>query len=278
MSDQGVFQVHRGIFDHPSFAPEPFTEREAWIWLIGMAVWASKRVRVKTGMIELRRGQLAYATRFLAVKWGWHHSRVVRFLNRLKTDTMIETVGTSDATLITICNYDEYQFGRNEVETQTETPIDTDPKRTRNKEEELKHINKEERKEEAREDALMSGFSAFWFDWPNKVGKPAALKAYRSAFARGATIEEILVGIQNYIRDKPPDRPWLNPATFLNQNRWEDRPAAVGAPNGKSREVSAACDNLVELVSRGFGGEPPQDGVFGAAHEADARLLPYRRG
>ena len=117
MAGQGVFAVDRGIFDHPIFAPEPFTEREAWLWMLSSAAWADKRVRVGKTMIDLQRGQLAFATRFLAVKWQWSHSKVVRFLNRLKTDTMLTTQPTHDATLITICNYSEYQFGRNATET-----------------------------------------------------------------------------------------------------------------------------------------------------------------
>ncbi len=37
MSERGVFAVDRGIWDHPMFACEPFTEREAWQWLIAEA-------------------------------------------------------------------------------------------------------------------------------------------------------------------------------------------------------------------------------------------------
>ena len=34
-----------------------------------------------------------------------------------------------------------------------------------------------------------------------------------------------MLGVDRYIGSKPPDRPWLNPSTFLNQRRWEDEPA-----------------------------------------------------
>lgn len=144
LSDEGVFQVHRGVFDHPMFAPEPYTEREAWIWLLKEAAWESRRVRRKGSMIDLARGQLAHSTRFMAEEWKWSPSKVVRFLNRLKTDTMIETHGLPDATRITICNYDKYQFGRNVDETQTETPIDTQPEHSRNNLEEIKHSKKKD--------------------------------------------------------------------------------------------------------------------------------------
>jgi len=142
--DEGVFAVHRGVFDHPIFAPEPYTEREAWLWMLSRAAWGACRIRIGKGVFDLKRGQLAYATRFMATKWKWAHSKVVRFLKRLKTDTMIETLATRDATLITICNYDQYQFGGNATETQVETPNDTQPERQRNKQEEYNNPTKED--------------------------------------------------------------------------------------------------------------------------------------
>jgi len=135
----------------------------------------------------------------------------------------------------------------------------------------------EAEKKDTREDALFAAMEAFWSIWPNKVGKPAALKALRSAVDR-ATISEICEGVENYIRAKPPDRPWLNPATFLNQNRWEDRPAAVGATNGKSGEISSACDNLIDRLNEGFGRTAPEEPSGGGTNEIDARLLAYGRG
>ena len=67
-------------------------------------------------------------------------------------------------------------------------------------------------------------FDEFWSAWPNKVGKPAAQKSYAKVAAEH---DAIMFGLSNYIANKPPDRPWLNPATFLNQRRWEDAPAHV---------------------------------------------------
>lgn len=97
--------------------------------------------------------------------------------------------------------------------------------------------NQSSKKKETREDALSYDFefAGFWEIWPNKVGKPAALKAFLSARKR-AGLDAIVEGVFAYIRDKPPDRPWLNPATFLNQNRWEDQPAKVehGTSNNRS--------------------------------------------
>lgn len=51
-----------------------------------------------------------------------------------------------------------------------------------------------------------------------------------------------------------------------------------GQQNGSTGQVSAASNDLVERVKRGFGGAPPEDPVGGRTGETDARLLSYGRG
>ena len=78
MSARGVFAVDRGIWEHPVFAREPFSEREAFIWLVGEAAFRSRRVRLASGaIVELARGQLAHSLRFMASKWCWSEARCV---------------------------------------------------------------------------------------------------------------------------------------------------------------------------------------------------------
>lgn len=105
----------------------------------------------------------------------------------------------------------------------------------------LSQSDKIEKERNAR-DALSIGFEYFWNEWPNKVGKPAAQKSYARAFKEfGADV--IYHGMRRYVADKPPDRPWLNPSTFLNQERFNDRPAVVQArasPNRMADHFSPA--------------------------------------
>jgi uncharacterized protein YdaU (DUF1376 family) len=128
-----------------------------------------------------------------------------------------------------------------------------------------------------REDALSDEFRAFWKIWPYPVAKKAAAKSLRSALQR-ASLEEICAGVRQYIAAKPPDRQWMNPTTFLNQNRWEDQPATIGVKNGQVSGISAACDRLISIVSGDFHGGSPQEHFGGGAYEDTARILPYRRG
>jgi uncharacterized protein YdaU (DUF1376 family) len=64
----------------------------------------------------------------------------------------------------------------------------------------------------------------FWPEYPNKVGKPKALASFVAA-RRKHSLETIMAGLRAYIAGKPPNREWLNPTTFLNQERYNDQPA-----------------------------------------------------
>lgn len=144
MSERGVFAVDRGVFEHPMFAPEPFTEREAWLWMVGAAAWRACKVRVGRATIDIVRGQLAFATRFMASRWKWSEARVRRFLKRLQSDAMVSIQTTRESTLITICNYDKYAFGRRTDDAQIDAPNDTTSTHPRRKEEEPKNLRTED--------------------------------------------------------------------------------------------------------------------------------------
>jgi hypothetical protein len=148
----GVFAVDRGIWEHPMFAPEPYTEREAWLWLVGSAVWKPTTVRVGRRLFKLERGQLAFSERFLATKWQWSRSRVNRFLVRLKNEAMAIPQTSREATHLTICNYNKYAFDgakhKQQIEPQTEPLAD----HCRAKEEEGKELKKEEDRSSLRSD------------------------------------------------------------------------------------------------------------------------------
>lgn len=72
--------------------------------------------------------------------------------------------------------------------------------------------------------------SELWPIYPHKVGKPVALQAFVKARSR-ADLETIIAGLRRYVA-KTDDRPWCNPSTWLNQDRWNDMPATV--PRGQS--------------------------------------------
>lgn len=69
-------------------------------------------------------------------------------------------------------------------------------------------------------------FELFWSAYPKKVGKQAALRAWKKAKANPGLVDKMLVAIEQQRRSKQ----WTdkggqyipNPATWLNEGRWDD--------------------------------------------------------
>lgn len=118
----------------------------------------------------------------------------------------------------------------------------------------------EENKKRAK--ALSPEFDEFWTEYPNKVGKPKALASFNAARGR-ATHAEIMDGLRRYVLSKPADRAWLNPATFLNQDRFNDQPAAItpmarGSPAYQAPSMSEMLRAVKEYPYENQP-EPPED-------------------
>ncbi len=73
-------------------------------------------------------------------------------------------------------------------------------------------------------------FEQFWEVYPHKVGKRAAREKFAAALRR-TDFETLMAGLARYVA-KTDDRPWCNPAVWLNQDRWEDQPAEPVRANG----------------------------------------------
>ena len=74
--------------------------------------------------------------------------------------------------------------------------------------------------------AASDDFDRFWQAYPRRVGKQAALKAWRAALKRGAESELILAAAASYAASVSGADPQFiaHPATWLNAGRYEDEP------------------------------------------------------
>jgi hypothetical protein len=250
MSDRGYIAVDRGIFDHPVFAPEAFTEREAWIWMIAEAAWRPCTVRVGRSLVQVGRGQFVHSLRFMATRWRWSEARVRRFLGRLSDrrtgDALIVVLATHEATQITICNYDKYQDGRRTGDAPSDAPPDAKPtqRRTNNQEPvtredtSLRSVSPPTRKiaPAVRPD---DGFPADAFDrwygaFPRHTGRGHAEKAFAAMRRRGDVQFDALMDATRRFARSPPDPQFCpHPATWLNGKRYLDEPEPSLFANGR---------------------------------------------
>lgn len=223
----GFFSLHRSIWQCAAFKAEPFTEREAWIWMISSAAWKEQTVRVGKHIVKLERGQLCYSTRFLADAFGWHHSKLRRFLQRLEVRSSIcKKIGTPSDTapiVITIRNYDEYQAWGSGA---TQQPAQLRHSSDTNK-------NKDNKENKVRDTKVSLDhpelFDRFWSLYPRKVGKGQAQAAWRAA-AKKVDPALIIEGLELHMPDLT-DKPAQfipHPATWLNGERWADELEQAG--------------------------------------------------
>ena|SRR6202035_2146522 len=110
-----------------------------------------------------------------------------------------------------------------------------------------------ELKEVEEEKACGRDFGEFWAQYPNKIGKKAALASFHRA-RKTVDFATIMAALRAYI-NKSDDRPWCNPATWLNQGRWDDQPAQQqqGGVNGAGNDTMAAFDRAIAREKTGPG-------------------------
>lgn len=214
MSRVGVFAVSRDIFDHPIFAKEKFSEREAWIWLVAEAAWKPTRVKVADSIIHLDRGQCSFSLRFMAAKWLWSEAKVRRFIKRLKTDAMVTTDCDAGPTRITICKYKEYQRVSLPTDAPSDALTDAGPTQDRRKEEDREYIedNKEEKKGNA--DAQDYAFVGSVIRLSH-----AGFKQWQNGFPHILDMKAELTKADAYYTENPPkDGKWFFPVS-----KWLER-------------------------------------------------------
>lgn len=247
----GYIAIQRGLLEHPVFKKEPFTEREAWIWLIEEAAWKPKTVRIGDGLFSLKRGELVHACRYMAKAWRWHHLRVWRFLQRLEKCSMIETLAERDATHITICNYDKYQSPRNADETPSETLV----KHSRNKEEPLNHLTKEIDSEATHAEVLkiakVTSDDPFFFG--SKHGVDILLE-------RGYSHATICAGASRAMAGKSRPPPWNYFAKCIeSENEQRSQPAKPEIARANPETLTQTAFRMSES-GIGFGARPSLEG------------------
>lgn len=153
MSERGVFAVDRGIWEHDVLSEnEPFSRREAWLWIVSEAAWKPHKRRIIGRTIDLSRGQYAGSLRFIASKWRWNEARVRRFLTALISAEMLDAKTDAGVTVLTVCKYDEYQRVSLPTDASPEIDVGAPPTQDRRK--------VEDKEDKEHSEAKASGASA----------------------------------------------------------------------------------------------------------------------
>lgn len=85
----------------------------------------------------------------------------------------------------------------------------------------------------------MTDFDQFWALYPRRVAKETARKALEKALKK-VDLATILQGVRHYVEEvKETERQFIaHPATWLNQQRWDDEYETRGVDTSKFRRPS----------------------------------------
>lgn len=111
--DEGFLRLSRKFFSNEMWkVARKFSECEAWLDLIQSARFEATEKAYSELIggreISYTRGQYPASISFLMKRWQWSEKKVRYFLAKLKKRGMITTCNKQGMTVITLCNYDEY--------------------------------------------------------------------------------------------------------------------------------------------------------------------------
>jgi hypothetical protein len=240
----GWIKLHRKLLDHKLWcARRRFSMAEAWIDLLLRAAHADQVVVRDYGNMRVMRGQLLTSQLALAKRWRWHRESVSKFLRLLNADSATSTQTSNQTstgyTLITILNYDKYQGSDADgTDSQTDTHTSTRTSTRAAVARQSRGTYKKEKKEKKYSSAngLPAGFTAWWTEYPKKVGKIQTVKAWEALNPDEGLQTVMLDALRQQKRTVKAmlenDRQHiLDPERWLRYRRWEDE-VPPASPSG----------------------------------------------
>lgn len=107
---QGWISIHRKIQSHWLYEENrKFSKFEAWIDLLLLANHQDRKILLGNQLVDVKRGSFITSDLKLMNRWSWSKTKVRKFLSVLEKDEMITRNPDKKKTIITICNYNDYQ-------------------------------------------------------------------------------------------------------------------------------------------------------------------------
>ena len=250
---QGWIKLHRQIAENPLWFSEPFTRGQAWIDLLLIANHKKGFFYVRGNKIDVDRGQIGMSEDAISTRWQWSRGKLRRFLSELEKQGQVVQQKLRIKSLITIVNYEKFQGdgttdsttdGQQTVQ-QTDTNKNVNNKKNVNNEKNLKtHTQKPASKTAKLKKEKVDyteQFNEFWKQYPRRIAKDAAFKAYESVIKnKKATHTEIMMGVMQYAQETENTEPKFikYPQGWLNSGRWKD-PAASNTNSRAGYSTSA---------------------------------------
>ena len=121
MAETGWIKLHRKVLDCWIWQEKPYDKARAWVDLLLLAMHRDKKLLIDNEIFVVERGSFMTSIVKLSNRWGWSRCKVMRYLELLEKEQMLNTKRTPKGTLVTIVKYEDYQI----VDMSNDTPLDT---------------------------------------------------------------------------------------------------------------------------------------------------------
>ena len=164
----------------------------------------------------MERGQLITGRLSLKEQTGISEQSIRTAFEKLKSTNEITIKSTNKYSIVTICNYNEYQDNKREINQQL-----TNNQPTTNHKQEYKECNNKNK-----DINTLGDFKIFWETYPKKKSKGQAEKVWQKL----KPDEQLLAAMVAKIEQAKTSDEWQkdcgkfipHPATWLNAKGWED--------------------------------------------------------
>lgn len=231
-----------------------------WNYLLSIAVYKDSQIICNGKQRILSPGQLAFSPRQLADMWGINHMTIWKWLKYLVSTNRIVYETYTRGTIVTICNWREYQV--EEELTYTPAIREVDAKYTPAiREVALNEEGKKERREEGKK-AITVGirldyppeFDAIWKAYGRKGEKKASYLEYQKLKLSDQEIQDLGKAITNYQYANPEIRYRKDMERFLKSDwrewvNWVSAASVTGNgfhPVTKTQAIHQANDELIK--------------------------------
>jgi len=265
MQDNTFVYLWRSILD-TSFYKKPLTCHLA-IHLILSAAWADHKTIIAGKEVLIRRGQIATGRERLASETGLSPQNIRTSIEVLRRCDFLTIESTKVCSIITICNYSNYQTCQPSIQpssqpTTNQRPTNDQPlhneRYERNKDKDLSasadagngeafYLDKKGRKLTGKR---LESFNLFWKAWGDSRGKSEAAQSwYDIPQLTNALVEQIVTAASRYAEERPKIKavggtPKMAQG-WLSARRWEDEPVddkPIHRPTGEAYKVKTAKD------------------------------------
>lgn len=117
----GWLKSHRKMQFNELYQEKPFDRWHAWEHLLINAEHTERDVETKKGTVHLVPGQVLLGERDFAYEVGWTREKVRAFIATIKRTKMVTIERTTKGTILTIVNWDKYQYEHTNEDTNEHT-------------------------------------------------------------------------------------------------------------------------------------------------------------